>query len=676
LPWENTRKKPSINDYAGSMFKRDGLEIVFIDPLKQLISVPHGPFVARRYISKLTEADSWMQMPAFSFTVLDASNEQEYFNAFQSAILIAVDIETFSNPPSIRCIGYSALFISATGEFTIRSVVLPLDSLYNLAIMRKFNYELQAPKVLQNGKYDISYLCMYNAPLYNYLFDTAYFFHAWYSELPKDLGFLAAFNLREAMYWKDLAETNDLMEYYNALDTHATLCAFISMIQEAPAWAFDNYLKKFPCVFPTHMSEMIGIKRDMNRLSKAETSLAEKIDKANQSLQRMTATPGFNVNSPKQVMQLLTILGCSDIKSTDEKNLAKVAFRHPLNALLVDKILDIRGNRKLLSTYLTTGKEFNGRILYSINQSGTDTGRNASKEHHFWCGLNIQNIPRGVDVKQTLVADDGFMFAECDLEQAESRDTAFIVGDESLISAVTGTKDFHSVNASAFFGIPYDAIYSDTARKVLDKVLRDLAKRVNHGANYNMGPQVLVETMGLINIYKASNLLKLPKLWGPIKIAEYLLAQFHRTYPMIAGVYYPWVINKIALDNLLTGATGWTRYCFGNAGKDKRALNAYVAHCPQSLNAMVLDMAYCKVFHDIAMSKEHGRNFKLNAQIHDSILFQFREGHEYLIDMVKERMEIPITIKGLDGKVREFTVPAAAKAGKDGKGAKYWSETE
>jgi hypothetical protein len=44
--------------------------------------------------------------------------------------------------------------------------------------------------------------------------------------------------------------------------------------------------------------------------------------------------------------------------------------------------------------------------------------------------------------------------------------------------------------------------------------------------------------------------------------------------------------------------------------------------------------------------------------------------------MVKERMEIPVTVKSYDGITRTFTVPAGIKGGKDGKGAKYWSDTE
>jgi hypothetical protein len=78
------------------------------------------------------------------------------------------------------------------------------------------------------------------------------------------------------------------------------------------------------------------------------------------------------------------------------------------------------------------------------------------------------------------------------------------------------------------------------------------------------------------------------------------------------------------------------------------------------------------------MNPQHSANFKLNAQIHDSILFQRRIGHDYLIDMVVERMQVPVTIRAYDGVVRTFTVPAGAKHGQHlAKGvAHYWSENE
>ena len=685
---EHETKNPSLDNYSGSYIKRNGIEYVFLNPLEHLISVPYGSFLQRRYISKLTAPASWNPATPFSWCLLDPSNCDQIYYEYQQAFAIAVDIETLKDPLSIRCIGYTAIFLDTDNTIRTHSSVLPIDSTYALAWMRKIN-ALQVPKIFQNGKYDISYLSMYNAVPTAYYWDTAHLFHAWYSELPKDLAALGSFFIREAMYWKDLAATNDLMEYYryNALDTWVTANVWMQQMLQMPDWARANYLQEFPLVYPCHLSEMTGVARDAARMIAARSDVDRKIAEDSASIDAMLSVKNFNVNSPIQMRQMLAVLGCKDLTSADEKNLKKAAYRHPVNNRIINKILDVRGNRKLKSTYLRTdeditkasprgSKEYHGRILYALNPHGTDTGRLASREHHFWCGLQIQNIPRGKEVKQTVVSDTGFLFGECDLEQAESRDTAHIAGDENLIAAVSGSRDFHSINASRFFGVSYDSIYDDTSKKTKDKSLRDLAKRVNHGANYNMGADVLVDTMGLEKIYEAQKLLKLPKLWIPRQIAQYLLDQFHKTYPSISGSYYPYVIQSIQTTRRLQGATGWTRYCFGEPAKSKQALNAYVAHCPQSLNAMVLNKAYMRVFYDIAMHPEHAPNFKLCAQIHDSILFQFRIGHEYLMEEVKQRMEIPVTVKGCDGKTRTFIVPAALKAGKDGKGSRYWSDLE
>jgi DNA polymerase I-like protein with 3'-5' exonuclease and polymerase domains len=677
------RRKPSIDNYAGSLFTSHDREIVILNPLEQLITVPYGQFLTSRYVSKLTARKSWPVAPQFNWTILEPSNAEELFEKFSHAYILAVDIETFKDPLSIRCVGYTAIFADGTTS----SVVIPCDSLYNLTWIRRFNWDIKCPKVLQNGKYDIAYLSMYNAPLYNYLYDTAALFHCWYSELPKDLAAINAFCVREAVYWKDLADTSDLHTYYlyNAKDTWVTALALLAIIREAPQWALDNYANEFPLQFPCHLAEMTGIRRDVPSLSVQCKQVEAEIATREEKLSRQLGVPHFNVNSPVQMKLLLKVLGCGDLPSADAKNLAKAKLRHPLNAHLINQILKIRKLRKLVSTYLTPGKEYRGRILYALNPHGTDTGRLASKEHHFWCGLQIQNIPRGAVVKRTFVADDGFRIAECDLEQAESRDTAHIAGDENLITAVSGTRDFHSVNASAFFGVPYDGIYDDAKGKARDKPLRDLAKRVNHGANYNMGPGVLIDTMGEDKVAEAARILKLPRLWTYKQIAEYLLAQFHKTYPAISKIYYPGVIHEVQTTKRLTSkaihsvayqavAAGWTRYCFADPSKSKSALNAYVAHPPQSLNAMTLNKAFMKVFYEIALV--YPKDFKLLAQIHDSILFQFRIGKEFLAEKVKECMEIPVSVVCYNGKERKFTVPAALKAGVGGAGADNWGDTE
>jgi len=701
-----------IDEYAGSYFRRDNIEVVFIDPLPQLVSLPYGEFVARRYISKLTDPDTWNRYPAFSYTVGTPDKIEGIYHDFKSASLIAVDIETVKLNLAITSIAYTAVFLDGSGiggAPRLSSFVLEMDSEYSLAWMRKFN-SLPNRKVFQNGKYDNSYLLRYNAAVENWFFDTATAFHSWYTELPKDLAMLSSFFHREGRYWKQMSSGNSAERLeYNCRDTFATAIVACEWLLQAPVWAVTNYRQEFPVNFPCILAEMTGIKRDMEMFGIARAQIEDLIKVKSDRLDTMLGVKGFNVNSNPQMKQLMTVLGCGDIAadSCDEKGLNKAAFRHPLIAHITELIVGlptaqyaeefgIRGLRKLKSTYLRTDedikkkgdrgyKELNGRILWSLNPHGTDTGRLASKEHHFWCGLQGQNIPRGVEVKQTLVADAGFRIAEVDLEQAESRDTAHIAGCESLISAVSGSRDFHSVNASAFFGVSYESIYSDTTKKTLDKVLRDLAKRVNHGANYNMGANVLVETMGLKNIYKAAAALGLPAYYTPKQIAEYLLSCFHKVYPELQKVYYTGIVHEIKTTRMLVSkavhdspyhVAGWVRYCFSDPEKDKRALNAYVAHAPQSLNAMTLNKAFMRVFYEIAINPLYRDHFRLLAQIHDSILFQFREGYGFLADRVKTIMEIPVSVTAYDGKTRTFTVPAAIKAGKDGLGALRWSETE
>lgn len=718
----NAKKTASLNDYQGSYFLHDEIEFVFIASLKQLQTVNYGTFIAKRFISKLTNPKGWTRNPKFSFEMLTERNYEELFSTFSKATAIGVDIETVREGLRIKCIGYTALFVSSeTGEISTHSCVLYLENMFHVSIMRKFNWELKAPKVLQNGKYDCAYLARYNAVLYNYLWDTANMFHCWYSELPKDLAFLGSFFVRDSMYWKDLAETNDRYEYarYNALDTHTTVLVFIAWIQESPSWAKENYKKEFPLNFPCHLSEMTGIKRDMEELKKANEAGIEEIKKEEISLSKMLGTYPqiFNTNSTPQNERLRKVLGCSDVISSDEKGLKKIALRHPLNSLIVSKILKLRKVRKLVSTYLPVatpeelipytkakdlieGKEHGNRILYSLNPHSTDTARLASKEHHFWCGLQVQNIPRGKVVKRTLIADPGFRLAENDLKQAETRDTAYISGDAALIAAVNSPRDFHAINASAFFGVQYELIFDDATGKTLDKALRDLSKRTNHGANYLMGWSVLVDTMGEDKVWEAKKLLGLPRSYGLRQVAEHLLAVFHATYPTLSSLYYPAVVQEVMTTSMLVSHTniqtpevygvepiwpvnwelepleGWTRYCFGNPLKNKLDKNALVAHVSQSLNANALNKAYLRVFYEIAINPKYSKHFKLIAQIHDSILYQFRIGHEYLMDMVRERMEVPIRILSYDGVIRTFTVPADIKGGPDGKGAIRWSETE
>ena len=126
----NTRKQPSIANYAGSLFKRGEFEYLIHHPLKQLISVSYGKFLSKRYVSKFTSPESWLKLPEFSRTVVNEHNHEQCWQELQSATLMAVDIETTKTNLAIRCIGYTAVW-AANGEITCKSYVLPMDSLFN-----------------------------------------------------------------------------------------------------------------------------------------------------------------------------------------------------------------------------------------------------------------------------------------------------------------------------------------------------------------------------------------------------------------------------------------------------------------------------------------------------------------------------------------------------------------
>lgn len=651
LPFDRVAKA-NIDNYAGSIIPFDDVEFLIVHPLRQLVTKPFGDFLNRRYVSKIVRPQAWRNETPFDWKLVDSEESfQEALDWLSHSDIVGVDIETVRQDAAIRCSGYCGIKLDSNESM---GFVIPIKTLGAVSWMRQLN-DVRVPKVLQNGKYDHAYFCRYSAPVWGYYYDTVNMLHAWYSELPKDLASVSALLVRNSMYWKDLAQTNDEIEYYkyNALDCWATAEAAISWLLEAPQWALENYKMKFPQVAPAHMCEMRGLRRDMDALNAASKRSLEYQDELLLSLQKSTGHPNFNPSSPPQVKNLLHVLGYKQADSSDEKTLVEASTKHPLIERFANAILEYRGERKITSTYLPTGtaaKEFgppgNKRILFALNPHGTDTGRYASREHHFWCGMQVQNAPP--EAKETVCADEDFEFGEADYAQAEDRGVAFNSGDANLLHIFESDVDSHKYKASMFFGIPYGEI---------TKEIRQLGKRINHGANYNMAEQVLLETMGSANVRKAQRLLNLDPKLTPKQVCKHLLFLYERAFPQVKSRYYTSIKKQIRTTSKLVGATGWTRYCFGDPEKSKRALNMYVAHVTQSLNAMILDKAFLRVFLELGFSPD----FKLHAQIHDSILFQYRKGREDILERVKELMTFPVPVTDCLGVTREMTVPVDIK---------------
>lgn len=666
--------KSSFTSYLGSMFIREGIEFLIVPKLEWLVTVSYGGFLYERYFNKYIYPTRWLSLPEFKWDLFQPQLEERMLDVFSRATFISSDIETGSEEERvITCIGFTAVQVnSETRSFSVITIVVPFDDAYNIAFARKI-LRLAELKVFQNGKYDVAYLIRYNSPPTAYAGDTANLFHCWYSELPKDLGFIVGFVLRGWEYWKHESETQDKLEYYgyNAKDAFTTAMSFLAILLEYPDWAWRNYFMEFPTVYPCILGEATGIKADIQEMETLESQVETIKEFELNKLRSMVGCEFYNPNSSRQTQKLFHILGCKDIESTGKIGRDKVASRHPINKLIMNRIEWFREQSKLLSTYTDQDKLWNGRIYYAINPHGTDTGRLASRESHFWCGLQIQNIPRDredIQIKSYFIADEGFYFGEADGEQAEARDVAYLSGDANLIETVEGTRDYHAVNVERFFGVPYERVIGPNGKQ-LDKKLRDLSKRVNHGSNYNMGPNVLIDTMGIEKVLYAKKVLNLPHSWSLFKVAEYLLERYKLAYPAVKGAYYDKIKKDIAKTGFLSGPTGWTRYCFGDPSDNKRDLNRYVAHPSQSLNAMVLNKAWVSVFYNVWLNNQE--DFKLCAQIHDSILFQYRIGREDLALQVKKQMEITVPVTDTFGETRNLLVPVALKGG-----SKRWSEIE
>jgi DNA polymerase I-like protein with 3'-5' exonuclease and polymerase domains len=648
-------------DYYGSIVDtHGGKEVLILPPLKWLIRVSYGEFYIKRMLSKILTPEKWPEVSPFRYKVLKEQPDfQEFYSRFEVAWLCSIDIETL-RPNVIRTVSYTLKFHDGSTE----TGCFPLKDMNSVAWMRIFN-DHPIAKVTQNGKYECAYFAAWGAPMVNWFCDTLNAMHATWSELPKDLSFVSSLFNRRHIYWKDQGEGSmENLLHYNALDTWQTCEAFCNWLHEAPAYARKNYVMKFPQMYLSHEMEMRGLKRDAKRKERWNKVWSRKIAKTQKSLETMANTPGFNANSYKQVRALMKSLTGKEQTASDDKAIKKVMLVHPLNERVLGKILDLRSEIKIQGTYLGIGdkdKDYKGRWLYSINPTGTDTGRDNSSEHHFWCGQNVQNVPNGIwQVKNTIVADKGYTIFEADYSQAEARGVAYSSGDTNLLETVESENDFHSWNASAFFGIPYEEIYDNATGKTLNKPLRNLSKRVNHGTNYNMGAQVLLDTMGEKEVREAQRLLKLPKSYTLLQVTQHLLDTYELTYPRVKTAYYNYIKRQVRTARMLVGATGWTRYCFGDPSSNKLDLNSYVAHVTQSLNAMILDEAARRIF--VWRYKQGIANIlKLSAKIHDSILFQVRDDYLHLAEEVPKIMMFPVQVPDCSGVVRTMLVPADLK---------------
>lgn len=124
----------------------------------------------------------------------------------------------------------------------------------------------------------------------------------------------------------------------------------------------------------------------------------------------------------------------------------------------------------------------------------TETGRLSSKSNPYGTGTNLQNIHRAV--RTCFVPDDGCIFLEGDLSQAEKRIVDVLTGDPALIANAQSKPwefDAHTHNAAIIFNVPVATV---------TKEQRYMGKRAVHASNYGMHGKRLSEALLMDDIVR------------------------------------------------------------------------------------------------------------------------------------------------------------------------------
>lgn len=222
-----------------------------------------------------------------------------------------------------------------------------------------------------------------------------------------------------------------------------------------------------------------GIKISVKKLEVIKESLDGELATLTQKIQEESGKV-FNINSPKQLLEILKNRFNLKITSTNYDKLIK--FK---TYAVIGSILRYRELFKLKTTYAEpllelAGQDKNHRIHPTFVQLKAATGRITCENP------NLQNVPP--NIRRAFIAETGYKLAAFDYSQIELRILASITGDKNMLEAFEKKLDIHKITASKIFGISEKDV-TDDQRKV--------AKTLNFGIVYGMGPRALAQQSGL-----------------------------------------------------------------------------------------------------------------------------------------------------------------------------------
>jgi len=368
--------------------------------------------------------------------------------------------------------------------------------------------------------------------------------------------------------------------------------------------------------------EMAGVRIDSEALAEYAVELNARMAALETEIRSIAGEPGLNINSARQLGEVL--FGKMRIAEkpkmtrtkqfcTDEEYLQSFAHKHPI----VDRILEYRGVKKLLSTYVEALPQLvnrtTGRIHTSFNQAVTATGRLSSTNP------NLQNIPvrdeLGRRIRKAFIpSDDDHLLLSVDYSQVELRLMAHLSEDESLIAAFEHGEDIHAATAARLFGKPLNEVTSEERRR---------AKTANFGIIYG------------ISAFGLSQRLEIPR-----KEAREIIDGYFASYPKVKE-YMDRVVEKARADGFVTTIFGRRRYLNDIGSRnavarglaERNAVNAPI----QGSAADIMKIAMVEVARRFA---DEGIRSKVILQVHDELVVDMlREEQGRVTRIVTECME-------------------------------------
>lgn len=380
--------------------------------------------------------------------------------------------------------------------------------------------------------------------------------------------------------------------------------------------------------------ERSGVKVDLGALESFAGTLRDQAAARESEIRDIAGDPALNINSPKQVGELIFEKMALDPKAkkprkgswpTDEKTLQELSGRSPI----IEAILDYRGLRKLLGTYIEPFASWvsprDGRVHTTFNQALTATGRLSSSNP------NLQNIPirtdQGREIRKAFIpGGPDSVIMSADYSQIELRIMAHLSGDGHLCEAFREGIDVHAATAAKIFGIPVSAVTADQRR---------IAKTANFGIMYG------ISAFGLAQNLACSR-----------SEAQKLIDDYFGSFPSIRA----WIDGTLAAareKGYVQTLFGRRRYVpdvvSGNATvrsfAERNAVNAPI----QGTSADIIKLAMVAVDRRL---REASPESRMVLQIHDELLLEVpRPEIEKVRGIVLEEMQgvislnVPLTVE-------------------------------